>query len=172
MSLILSPGMGATRTLRAMAKMGRPQELLAMSLTELESVGLTGGSRSVCLRWRARAAAEPRSNGSRRLAQLLTYDDDSYPERLRSLRPSSGAWVRGEVKLLSQPGIAVVGTRRPSPYGAGMAQLLSRDLAGRGVVILSGMARGVDTEAHKGALEARGRTVAVWGTGIDVIYPG
>src|ERR1700743_2974018 len=52
-----------------------------------------------------------------------------------------------------------------------MAQMLSRDLAARGMVILSGMARGVDSEAHKGALEAKGKTVAVWGTGIDVIYP-
>ncbi len=74
-------------------------------------------------------------------------------------------------QLLSRPGIAVVGTRHPSPYGAGMAEMLSRDLAARRLTILSGMARGVDTAAHKGALEARGKTVAVWGTGIDVIYP-
>jgi DNA processing protein len=65
----------------------------------------------------------------------------------------------------------VVGTRQPSPYGAGMAELLARDLANRRLTILSGMARGVDTAAHKGALEAGGKTVAVWGTGIDVIYP-
>ena len=64
-----------------------------------------------------------------------------------------------------------MGTRQPSPYGAGMAELLSRDLANRRLVILSGMARGVDTAAHKGAIEAGGKTVAVWGTGIDVIYP-
>jgi DNA processing protein len=65
----------------------------------------------------------------------------------------------------------VVGTRHPSPYGAGMAEMLSRDLARRGIVILSGMARGVDTAAHNGALAVGGKTVAVWGTGIDVIYP-
>jgi DNA processing protein len=75
------------------------------------------------------------------------------------------------VELLSEPGIGVVGTRHPSPYGAGMAEMLSRDLAARGMAIFSGMARGVDTAAHKGALAAKGRTVAVWGTGIDVIYP-
>ena len=173
MSLILSPGMGATRTLRAMAKMIQPRELLTASLTELESVGLPAAAAQFVFDGRARTAAETEI---RRVdeagASFLTYDDVAYPERLREIYdPPVVLWVRGEVKLLSQPGIAVVGTRRPSPYGAGMAQLLSRDLAGRGVVILSGMARGVDTEAHKGALEAGGRTVAVWGTGIDVIYP-
>ena len=173
MSLILSPGMGATRTLRSMAKMGQPQELLAMSLTELESVGLTAAAAQFVFDGRARAAAEAEIKRIDEAgASFLTYDDVAYPERLREIYdPPAVLWMRGEVKLLSQPGIAVVGTRRPSPYGAGMAQLLSRDLASRGVVILSGMARGVDTEAHKGALEARGRTVAVWGTGIDVIYP-
>jgi len=65
----------------------------------------------------------------------------------------------------------VVGTRHPSPYGSGITELLSRDLAQRGLVILSGMARGIDTCAHRGALAAAAPTVAVWGTGIDVIYP-
>ncbi len=105
-------------------------------------------------------------------AHLLTPDDDAYPSRLLEIYdPPSVLWVRGNVEALKRPGIAVVGTRHPSPYGAGMAEMLSRDLARRGVAILSGMARGVDTAAHKGALEAGGTTVAVWGTGIDVIYP-
>ena len=79
--------------------------------------------------------------------------------------------MRGNVEALSRPGIGVVGTRQPTPYGAGMAEMLSRDLARRGLAIFSGMARGVDTAAHKGALQAGGTTVAVWGTGIDIIYP-
>jgi DNA processing protein len=103
---------------------------------------------------------------------ILTPEDHAYPERLREIYdPPAVLWIRGNVDLLARPGIAVVGTRHPSPYGAGMAELLSRDLANRKLVILSGMARGVDTAAHKGALDAGGRTVAVWGTGIDVIYP-
>jgi len=65
----------------------------------------------------------------------------------------------------------VVGTRHPTPYGVGMAEMLSRDLALRGITILSGMARGVDTAAHKGAIAAKSPTVAIWGTGVDVIYP-
>jgi DNA processing protein len=80
-------------------------------------------------------------------------------------------WVRGPVNLLSQPSIAIVGTRHPSPYGSGVAEMLARDLAARRLLVVSGMARGIDSCAHKGALQARMPTVAVWGTGIDVIYP-
>ncbi len=105
-------------------------------------------------------------------AALLTPDDEAYPGRLLEIYdPPPVLWVRGNAEVLNRPGIAVVGTRQPSPYGAGMAEMLSRDLARRGMAVLSGMARGVDTAAHKGALEAGGLTVAVWGTGIDVIYP-
>src|SRR6185503_18161437 len=85
--------------------------------------------------------------------------------------PPAVLWIRGNAELLAWPGIAVVGTRHPSPYGTGMAEMLSRDLAFRKLAILSGMARGVDTAAHKGAIEAGGKTIAVWGTGIDVVYP-
>jgi len=75
------------------------------------------------------------------------------------------------VDLLKRPAIAVVGTRHPSPYGSGIAEMLSRDLAARRLLIVSGMARGIDSSAHRGALAARMPTVAVWGTGIDVVYP-
>jgi DNA processing protein len=105
-------------------------------------------------------------------ATFLTFEDTDYPERLREIFDAPALlWVRGDVTLLAQSAIAVVGTRHPTPYGSGMAEMLSRDLAARGMVILSGMARGVDTAAHKGAIAAKGKTVAVWGTGIDVIYP-
>jgi len=107
---------------------------------------------------------------SRRLAlSFLTYDDDSYPDGYGDYDPSSVLWVRGEVKLLSAAGIAVVGTRRPSPYGAGMARccrVIWRDVGGDS----ERYGPRCGQEAHKGALEARGRTVRL-GTGIDVIYP-
>jgi DNA processing protein len=80
-------------------------------------------------------------------------------------------WMRGDAQLLARPSIAIVGTRHPSPYGSGVAEMLARDLAARRLLIVSGMARGIDTCAHKGALAARRPTVAVWGTGIDVVYP-
>src|ERR1700747_3462081 len=72
--------------------------------------------------------------------------------------------------ILTRPGIAVVGTRHPTPYGSGMAELLACDLAA-GLVIISGMARGVDTASHRGAISAKGKTLAVFGTGVEVIYP-
>ena len=65
----------------------------------------------------------------------------------------------------------MVGTRHPTPYGSGMAERLACDLASQGLVIISGMARGVDTASHRGAISAKGKTVAVFGTGVDVIYP-
>jgi DNA processing protein len=99
-------------------------------------------------------------------------DDDLYPAGLKNIYdPPVVLYVRGDAQVLAEPGIAVVGTRHPTPYGIGMANRLACDLAARGLVILSGMARGVDTAAHRGALEAKGRTVAVWGTGVDVPYP-
>jgi DNA processing protein len=105
-------------------------------------------------------------------AALLTYSCPEYPERLKEIYdPPPVLWVRGAASLLSQPGIAIVGTRHPSPYGSGMAELLARDLAVRRLLIISGMARGIDSCAHRGALAARMPTVAVWGTGIDVVYP-
>jgi DNA processing protein len=105
-------------------------------------------------------------------AGYLTYEDDAYPARLQEIfDPPPVLWTRGDPSLLAKPGIAVVGTRQPSPYGSGMAELLSRDLATRGLLIFSGMARGIDAFAHRGAMQAKKPTVAIWGTGIDVIYP-
>jgi DNA processing protein len=105
-------------------------------------------------------------------ATILTRGCEAYPERLREIYdPPPVLWVRGDVSLLRQPSLAIVGTRHPSPYGAGVAEMLARDLSARRLLIVSGMARGIDTCAHKGALAARTPTIAVWGTGIDVIYP-
>jgi DNA processing protein len=98
--------------------------------------------------------------------------DPEYPARLKEIYdPPVVLYVRGNVELLAKPGIAVVGTRHPTPYGSGMAERLSIDLAAHGLVIISGMARGVDTAAHRGSISAKGKTVAVFGTGIDVMYP-
>jgi DNA processing protein len=172
-ALTLTPGMGPTRIWKAMNRIGAAEQVLEASLTELEGTGMPAQSAQFVFEGKAKAAAE---DELKRVAEaggsILTPEDEAYPERLREIYdPPSTLWIRGDVSLLARPGIAVVGTRQPSPYGAGMAELLSRDLANRRMVILSGMARGVDTAAHKGAIEAGGKTVAVWGTGIDVIYP-
>jgi DNA processing protein len=173
MALTLTPGMGPTRIAKAVKALGAAERLFEVSLTELEATGMPAQSAQFIFEGKARAAAE---DEMKRVAEaggsILTQDDEAYPERLREIYdPPAVLWIRGNVELLARPGIAVVGTRHPSPYGAGMAEMLSRDLANRRLVIFSGMARGVDTAAHKGAIEAGGKTVAVWGTGIDVIYP-
>ncbi|HEY6414515.1 MAG TPA: DNA-processing protein DprA [Edaphobacter sp.] len=173
LALTLTPGMGPTRIWKAIDRLGAPERLFEASLTELEGLGMPAKSAQFLFEGKARTAAE---DELRRVVEVggsvLTPVDEAYPDRLREIYdPPAVLWIRGNVELLARPGIAVVGTRSPSPYGAGMAELLSRDLANRRLVILSGMARGVDTAAHKGAIDAGGKTVAVWGTGIDVIYP-
>jgi DNA processing protein len=103
---------------------------------------------------------------------VVSGEDACYPPRLKEIYdPPLVLYVRGNPEVLRQPGIAMVGTRHPTPYGSGMAERLACDLAAQGLVIISGMARGVDTASHRGAITAKGRTVAVFGTGVDVIYP-
>jgi DNA processing protein len=173
MAMALTPGLGPTRIGRAMEMVGDAARLFEMPLTELESLRIPAKSAQFIADGRARAAAEKEVKLVRDAgATFITAQDADYPPRLLEIYdPPAVLWVRGDVSLLSRAGIAVVGTRAPSAYGSGMAELLSRDLANRGLTILSGMARGVDSAAHKGALDAGGRTVAVWGTGLDVVYP-
>ena len=173
LALALTPGLGPTGIARAIAQIGDPGRLFDMPLTELESLRIPAKSAQFIADGRARTAAEKEAKlVADSGATFITAHCPNYPQRLLEIYdPPAVLWVRGSVELLSRPGIAVVGTRAPSAYGAGMAELLSRDLANRRVIIMSGMARGVDTAAHKGALDAGGKTVAVWGTGLDVVYP-
>jgi DNA processing protein len=142
-------------------------------LTELESLNFPEPAAQFLFTGRARTEAERELvRVSEQKGVILTYEEVDYPEQLREIfDPPPVLWVLGDVKLLARPAIAIVGTRHPTPYGTGMAEILARDLASHRMVILSGMARGIDTAAHRGALAGGGSTVAVWGTGVDVIYP-
>ena len=185
MAVALTPEMGPTRIARAMERLGADgsggdarafrgaERVFEASLTELEAAGMPAKAAQFVADGRARAAAEKEAKQVAEAGGFyLTREDEAYPGRLLQIYdPPAVLWVRGDVTLLERPGIAVVGTRHPTPYGVGMAEMLSRDLANRRITILSGMARGVDSAAHKGALDAGGKTVAVWGTGIDVVYP-
>ena len=173
LALALTPQLGPRRILRAVEYAGSPARILTLGLTELEALQLPAESVRFIFDGHARRAADQQVDGLAQTgAAFLTYSDSAYPERLREIfDPPALLWIRGNVELLAQPSIAVVGTRHPTPYGTGMAEMLSRDLAARGVIILSGMARGVDTAAHKGAIAAKRPTIAIWGTGVDVIYP-
>ena len=103
---------------------------------------------------------------------LVGWSDAAYPAALSAIvDPPPALWVRGNVAALSGPAVAIVGSRAGSPYGLTVAERLGADLAARGVVVVSGLARGVDSAAHRGALAAKGATLAVLGSGADVIYP-
>ncbi len=104
--------------------------------------------------------------------KICGVEDDNYPQLLRSIfDPPYLFYYRGELEILKEFCLAIVGSRRASLYGKGQARRFGNELAAQGLVIVSGMARGIDTEAHLGALEAGGKTVAVLGSGIDVVYP-
>jgi len=103
---------------------------------------------------------------------LITIEEPDYPKNLREIfDPPSVLYGAGLPEVLEEPSIAVVGARRPTPYGRAAAEKLARDLAASGLVVVSGLARGIDSCAHWGALDS-GRTVAVLGSGLDDIYPG
>jgi DNA processing protein len=172
-ALALTPSLGPIRARKLVEHFGSIDAVFHASLTELEAAGLRAESaQSIALGKSHEAAEEELIRAANHGAHILTFDDEAYPSNLRNIYdPPVVLYVKGSVEALSEPGIAVVGTRHPTPYGIGMAQRLSSDLASRGLVIFSGMARGVDTCAHKGALEGKGKTVAVWGTGVDVVYP-
>jgi len=118
-------------------------------------------------------AAEDRARGGVAAPALrLEPEDAAFPRAVLRVTPQPGSlWADGEVALLTRPAVAIVGSRTPSPYGIQTAFDLARDLAGTGVVVVSGAARGLDARAHEGALAAGGGTIAVLGTGIDVVYP-
>ncbi len=173
LSLALTPGLGPRRIQRAMRQLANPADLFRLPLTGLEALQMPAASARFVAEGKAcRVAEEEWRKAESSGCKLLTFSDLDYPDRLREIYdPPPVLWVRGPASVLARPGIAVVGTRQPTPYGLGMAELLSRDLAARKLLIISGMARGVDTAAHKGALLVGGGTIAVWGTGVDVIYP-
>ncbi len=173
LAISLTPGLGPTKARKLAEHFGSAEAVFRASLTELEATGIqivsaqslaTGKSQELAGEEIAQAAAAG--------VTLVSLDDPSYPPRLKEIYdPPLILRVRGNLNALNSPGITMVGTHHPTPYGSGMAERLACDLAAQGLVIISGMARGVDTASHHGAISAKGKTVAVFGTGVDVIYP-
>jgi DNA processing protein len=173
LALTLTPGLGPTRAKRLVEFFGSVEAVFNASLTELEAAGLPAtAAQSLGTGHSIELAHDELAKATAAGIACVALDDAAYPGRLRQIYdPPLVLYVRGNVAALSQAGIAVIGTRHPTPYGIGMAERLACDLATRGVVIFSGLARGVDTAAHRGAVNGKGRTVAVFGTGVDVVYP-
>jgi DNA processing protein len=173
LALSLTPGLGPTRGRKLRERFGSVQDIFHASLTELEAENLQAQSaQHIALGKSLELAHDEMAKAVAAEAQILCRDDEAWPARLSEIYdPPLVLYIRGNAEALARPGIAIVGTRHPTPYGIGMAERLSCDLASRGLTILSGMARGVDTAGHRGAIKAKGKTVAVFGTGVDVIYP-
>jgi len=173
LALLLTPGLGPTRARRIVEFFGGIEAVFRASLTELEATGIMAASaQSLGTGKSLELAEEELAHAAAAGVHLVSLDDPAYPTQLRQIYdPPLVLYVRGNAAALNQPGIAVVGTRHPTPYGTGMAERLACDLAVHGLVIFSGLARGVDTAAHRGTVQAKGKTVAVFGTGVDVVYP-
>ena len=173
LALALTPGLGPTKARRVIEFFGGVQALFRASLTELEAAGLRAVSAQSLGTGRSMELAQDElGKAAAAGAQIVSLDDPRYPAQLKQIYdPPLILYVRGNDAVISQPGIALVGTRHPTPYGSGMSERLACDLAARGLVIFSGIARGIDTAGHRGAIAAKGKTVAVWGTGVDVVYP-
>jgi len=173
LALSVTPGLGPTKARKLIERFGNIEAIFQASLTELEAAGLQAVSAQSLGTGRSlELAGDELARASAAGVSLVSLNSPGYPGELKQIYdPPLLLYIRGNADVIAQPGIAVVGTRHPTPYGTGMAERLSVDLALRGLVIFSGMARGVDTTAHRGAIAAKGKTVAVFGTGVDVIYP-
>jgi DNA processing protein len=173
LALKLVPGLGTRHACKLMERFKTPRAVFASSRTELEAGGMSGGvAQSIASGCSFEDAAAQQQKARDAGATCVVLTDPRYPPLLKEIYdPPLVLFVRGRVELLQSILVAVVGTRRPTPYGLAAAERLSGDLARAGVTIASGMARGIDTAAHKGALAANGCTVAVLGCGVDVVYP-
>ena len=175
LALHLTPGLGARNALRLVQIFGHPEGIFQASLIDLKTAmpRLRGAVLEAIhsgLSFES-AADELRKAGGEGVA-VIPYQDPRYPQLLKQIHdPPVLLYAKGNTELLPRPAIAVVGTRRPTPYGRAVAEKLVKDLVAAGLAHVSGMARGIDAAAHKGALAGGGASVAVLGTGVDVPYP-
>ncbi|MBZ0158964.1 MAG: DNA-processing protein DprA [bacterium] len=174
LALGLIPEVGAATFHRLVQGIGSAKAVLKANVEALEQV--PGISRKIAqaitsFPWRDTLERELRVIETRGLG-LTRFGDEGYPELLAAIySPPPILYLRGAMKPEDRMAIAIVGSRQASPYGDAMAEQISGELADRGVTIVSGMARGIDAAAHRGAMRAQGRTIAVLGCGLGVTYP-
>jgi DNA processing protein len=173
-ALNMTPGVGPRVTARLLEHFGSAEAIFDAPRRELALLRLTPETIESIANRDLDEHAQKEIEQVRKLGgDILVLDDGVYPSLLReTYDPPVTLYVNGAwAECLERPCVAIVGSRRCSTYGQNAALMLSRELAQRGVTIISGLARGIDAAAHRGALEAGGRTVGVMGTGIDQIYP-
>jgi DNA processing protein len=172
--LNMIPGVGSSTFRRLVKFFGSPSTVLSASLRELAMA--RGVTPSVCqniIELRDSIQIDRELNLIDRYnCKVITIEDESYPTALKAIYdPPPVLYVKGELLSNDSHSIAIVGTRNATSYGRKAAEQLSGQLASRGITIVSGMAHGIDTVAHYGALSAGGRTIAVMGNGLDIVYP-
>ena len=173
LALMLVPSLGTRTAGKLLERFRTPQTIFRSSRTELEAAGVSGAvAQSIVSGCTFEDAAAQQEKMRQAGALLVPIHDPRYPALLREIfDPPVLLFARGRPELLQSIALGVVGTRRPTPYGLAASERLSADLAHAGLTIVSGMARGIDSAAHKGALAAGGDTVAVLGCGVDIVYP-
>ena len=171
--LSLIPGVGPKTFLRLLDHLGSPKDILGSSRSALESIkGVSSAAAEAIGR-----GAESELDKSLRLIEehgvtVVTLHDPAYPERLKQISdPPPLLYIKGTLQSSDRNAVSLVGSRRATHYGKTVARRLAGDLARMGITVVSGLAYGVDATAHKGALAAGGRTIAVLGCGVDVVYP-
>jgi DNA processing protein len=173
-SLNMTPQIGPRAATKLLEKFGSAENVFHARRHELESLKLKPESIESILKREFHEKAEEELEKVREIGgDVLNLDDGSYPFLLREISdPPITLYVKGDWQAcFDAPCVAIVGSRRCSTYGENASQMLARDLAANGICIISGLARGIDTAAHRGAIQAKGKTVAVMGTGIGQVYP-
>lgn len=167
------PGLGTRKAVQLVDRFRSPEAVFRAHPSELEGCGLSGSlAQSIASGCSFEDAAGQQERVNATGAVLISIRDSRYPKRLKEIfDPPPVLFARGRLELLDTVTLGVVGTRRPTPYGVAAAERLSADLAAAHVTIASGMARGIDTAAHRAVLKADGNTIAVLGSGVDVVYP-
>src|SRR6476620_2267737 len=173
-ALNMTPGIGPRAAAKLLERFGSAEAVFRAHRAELEKLRLLPEAEDSIVAHDLHEKAEVELLNVRKLGgDIVVLGDGVYPSLLReSYDPPIALYVKGAwSQCLDEPCSAIVGSRKCSTYGQNAALMLARDLAQRGVTVVSGFARGIDAAAHRGALEANGRTVAVLGTGIDEVYP-
>ncbi|MCS7024871.1 MAG: DNA-processing protein DprA [Bryobacteraceae bacterium] len=173
LALQLIPGLGPRRVLSLLERFQTPAAIFRATASELEAAGAPlGAAHAITSGSTFDEAVSQQEKALALGVNVVTFADAHYPRALRSIfEPPPLLFLRGRVDLLQSLMIAIVGTRRPTAYGISASEQLARQLAEHGVTVTSGMARGIDTAAHRGALQIGGNTAAVLGCGVDVVYP-